>query len=74
MTIEQPIEIEKTLPKIKAGSSVLLECISNLTANEMFLSEDTKKQTRSYTEVTDSVVEGIQSLKQKDRTSGDRNQ
>ena len=31
----------------------------------MFLSEDTKKQTRSYTEVTDSVVEGIQSLKQK---------
>ena len=65
LTIEQPIEIEKTLPKIKAGSSVLLECISNLTANEMFLSEDTKKQTRSYTEVTDSVVEGIQSLKQK---------
>ena len=41
LTIEQPIEIEKTLPKIKAGSSVLLECISNLTANEMFLSEDT---------------------------------
>ena len=65
LTIEQPIDIEKTLPKIKAGSSVLLECISNLTANEMFLSEDTKKQTRSYTEVTDSVVEGIQSLKQK---------
>ena len=29
------------------------------------MSEDTKKQTRSYTEVTDSVVEGIQSLKQK---------
>lgn len=65
LTIEQPIEIEKTLPKIKAGSSVLLECISNLTANEMFLSEDTKKQTRSYTEVTDSVVEGIKNLKQK---------
>ena len=63
LTIEQPIDIEKTLPKIKAGSSVLLECISNLTANEMFLSEDTKKQTRSYTEVTDSVVEGIQKQK-----------
>ena len=56
LTIEQPIDIEKTLP---------LECISNLTANEMFLSEDTKKQTRSYTEVTNSVVEGIRSLKQK---------
>ena len=65
LTIEQPIEIEKTLPKIKAGSSVLLECISNLTANEMFLNENPEKNPRSCKEVTDSVVEGIQSLKQK---------
>ena len=65
LTIEQPIDIEKALPKIKAGSSVLLECISNLTANEMFLNENPEKNPRSCKEVTDSVVEGIQSLKQK---------
>lgn len=65
LTIEQPIDIEKALPKIEAGSSVLLECISNLTANEMFLNENLEKNPRSCKEVTDSVVEGIQSLKQK---------
>lgn len=65
LTIEQPIEIEKALPKIEAGSSVLLECISNLTANEMFLNENPEKKPRSYKEVANSVVGGIRSLKQK---------
>ena len=37
LTIEQPIRIQKALEKMEAGSRIaLLECISNLTANEMF--------------------------------------
>ena len=36
-TIEQPVDIEKAVEKMEAGKgTALLECISNLTANEMF--------------------------------------
>ena len=39
-TIEQPIDIGKAAEKMEAGDrTALLECISNLTANEMFLGE-----------------------------------
>ena len=39
-TIEQPIDIGKAAEKMEAGDrTALLECISNLTANEMFLEE-----------------------------------
>lgn len=37
LTIEQPRDIAQTVLEMKAGANaVLLECISNLTANEMF--------------------------------------
>ena len=39
-TIEQPIDIGKAAEKMEDGErTALLECISNLTANEMFLEE-----------------------------------
>ena len=39
-TIEQPVDIGKAAEKMEDGNSTaLLECISNLTANEMFLEE-----------------------------------
>lgn len=39
-TIEQPVDIGKAAEKMEAGDrTALLECISNLTANEMFLEE-----------------------------------
>ena len=75
MTIEQPIRNRKRhCQRLRQGASVLLECLSNLTANEMSLSEDTKKQTRSYTEVTDFVVEEDPEPETKGRTFRDRNQ
>lgn len=37
LTLEQPKDIEQTVFKMKAGANaVLLECMSNLAANEMF--------------------------------------
>lgn len=40
LTIEQPTDIQQSLRKIESGNKiVLLECISNLTANEMFKKE-----------------------------------
>ena len=39
-TIEQPVDIGKAAEKLEDGDrTALLECISNLTANEMFLGE-----------------------------------
>ena len=61
LTVEQPVEIEKALANIETESSVLLECISNLTANEMFSGETV----RTSEEVTNTIVEGIKSIRQK---------
>ncbi len=52
LTIEQPASICRALEKMEAGSAALLECMSNLTANEMF-SEDPP---RHWEAVTDQIV------------------
>ena len=63
-TIEQPTEIHKAVVKMASGEkTVLLECISNLTANEMF--SDRKKQEKE--QVVEKIVKGIRMLK-KDTT------
>ena len=41
ITIEQSHDISAAFPKIEHGSTVLLECMSNLVANEMFADEET---------------------------------
>lgn len=62
LTIEQLTEISEALEKMEAGSrTVLLECVSNLTANEMFVETEAK----SEIQVTEKVIKGIEILKEK---------
>ncbi|MCM1145702.1 MAG: bifunctional adenosylcobinamide kinase/adenosylcobinamide-phosphate guanylyltransferase [Clostridium sp.] len=59
ITIEQPVEIQKALAQMAAGEkTVLLECMSNLTANEMFSGEEP----RTKEQVVESVIAGIKIL------------
>ena len=52
LAIEQPVSIAEALTQMKQGEkAVLLECMSNLVANEMFCGEKTKK--------ADEVVEKV---------------
>lgn len=58
-TIEQPVDIEKAKAKMEVGEkTALLECISNLTANEMFAGE--VPETEEV--VTEKIVKGIETL------------
>ena len=67
ITIEQSRDIKKAVEKLqsesslKTGRSALLECMSNLTANEMF----TKDGMKSEEEVVEKIVSEIQTLSQK---------
>ncbi len=62
LTIEQPMSIEKALAKMEPGNHVaLLECISNLTANEMFNQE----KMASELQIIENVINGIAILKEK---------
>ena len=55
-TIEQPIDIGKAAEKMEDGErTALLECISNLTANEMFLGEIHGTEEA----ITEKIVGGI---------------
>ncbi|MDE7415870.1 MAG: bifunctional adenosylcobinamide kinase/adenosylcobinamide-phosphate guanylyltransferase [Lachnospiraceae bacterium] len=59
-TIEQPTRISDALEKMEDGErAVLLECISNLTANEMFSEEKAKTEIQ----VTGNVIRDIKMLK-----------
>ncbi len=61
-TIEQPMDIQNALAKMQPGEkSALLECISNLTANEMFSESNPKTESM----VTEKVVKGIELLSSK---------
>lgn len=61
LTIEQPTEIGKSLEKMDAGEkTVLLECISNLAANEMFAGGNPKLEKQ----VVESVVSGLEQLRE----------
>lgn len=61
ITIEQEVNIEEVLKKVKIGKkTALLECISNLTANEMFIGNAMVPKEV----VIERVVKGIEVLKQ----------
>jgi len=61
ITIEQPTAIHEALGKMEPGErTALLECISNLAANEMFSGEEPA----AAEAVTERVVEGIRRLKE----------
>lgn len=58
-TIEQPVDVEKAVEKMETGEkTALLECISNLTANEMFQGKvpETKEA------VTEKIVREVENL------------
>lgn len=58
-TIEQTVDIKKSTEKMEAGDrTALLECISNLTANEMFAGE--VPETEEV--VTEKIVKEIETL------------
>lgn len=60
LTVEQPMDIQKAAEKMEAGEkTALLECISNLTANEMFAGEVPKTKEA----VTEKIVKGVGQLK-----------
>ncbi len=64
VTVEQPTDIHQALDKMAAGErTVLLECISNLTANEMFSDKEVKLET----ETADKIIREIEML-QKETT------
>lgn len=59
-TIEQPVDVEKAADQMEAGEkTALLECMSNLTANEMFSGEVPKAEA----EVVEKIMKGITRLK-----------
>lgn len=61
-TIEQPVKIQQALEKMETEECVaLLECISNLTANEMF----TQKGTVAEAQVIEKIVNGVALLQKK---------
>ena len=61
LTIEQPRSIGRSLEKMDAGrKTVLLECISNLTANEMFAVENPQLEIQ----VVQNVISGLEKLKE----------
>lgn len=60
-TIEQPARLSGALEKMEEGErTVLLECVSNLTANEMFAEEETKAERQTV----ESVIRDIRMLKE----------
>lgn len=61
LTIEQPVQIGKASGRIEEGSIVLLECMSNLAANEMFAGEVAKETQNVICE----ILEGVHLLSEK---------
>lgn len=63
LTIEQPVSIQKAAEKMQPSCgkrAALLECMSNLVANEMFGAQ----VPHSYKDVTETVLEGIRQLQE----------
>lgn len=60
LTIEQPVDIEQAGKRMKTGKkAVLVECMSNLAANEMFMGGPPKMKEA----VEEKIVRGIEALK-----------
>lgn len=60
ITIEQPTDIHRALEKMKHRQTALLECVSNLTANEMF----SGKAPKAAQQVSEKIIEDIRQLNQ----------
>lgn len=59
MTIEQPTALEEVIVQMEPAGAAILECVSNLTANEMFSgAEPADRQT-----VIERVLRGVEALR-----------
>ncbi len=58
-TIEQPTELEQAVLQMEPAGAVLLECMSNLTANEMFSGE----QPVDRQPVITKILQGMEGLR-----------
>lgn len=57
-TIEQPVDIKKALEKMESGEkTALLECMSNLTANEMFNGEIPREEEIVVEKIIQEIVD-----------------
>lgn len=57
LTIEQPVRIQDAAARMETGEkTALLECVSNLTANEMFGAREPKPEAVVIKEVTEGIV------------------
>ncbi len=63
ITIEQPLNVGAAADAAEGPASVLLECMSNLTANEMFVNADTGLP--EVSQVEERVMDGIRRLVKK---------
>ncbi len=62
-TIESPTNIDEVADRVNLKNAVvLLECISNLTANEMFKENDGKYECIPADRVTEKIVRDVQKL------------
>ncbi len=63
ITIEQPLDLEKSMDRMERGAGILLEDLSNLTANEMFLRKASDSKTESDTkresDFSDEILIGL---------------
>lgn len=60
-TIEQPVAIEEALEKMHiSGQTALLECMSNLVANEMFSGEEPEDSDK----VAKKIIQGVERLRE----------
>ena len=61
LTIEQPVDLEKASEKMNAGKgAALLECISNLAANEMFAGAEPVTED----DVVEKIVTAVREIKE----------
>lgn len=61
LTIEQPVDLEKASEKMNAGKgTALLECISNLAANEMFAGAEPVTED----DVVEKIVTAVREIKE----------
>lgn len=60
-TIEAPRDLKKAAAKMEPGAAALLECLSNVTANEMFTGESMKEAK----ETAGKVLRGIEAIRRK---------
>ncbi|MBY0028238.1 bifunctional adenosylcobinamide kinase/adenosylcobinamide-phosphate guanylyltransferase [Priestia aryabhattai] len=62
VTIEQSVELQKILPNIQSDDAVLLDCVTNWLANELFLTEKRWQTKEGKQSVVCHMIEALDKL------------